>query len=70
MRVRYAAAHILPVSVPRFAALEHGTPLAAAAMELGGRVTDRLPGVELPLFDIDARVYGGQMYAFAWPAGL
>ena len=39
-------------------------------MYQGGQVTDRLPGVNLPLFDIDVRVYDDRAYAFAWPAAL
>ena len=70
LRVRYAAAHIVPVSVPRFASPDAGSELAEAAMYHGGRVIDRLPGVNLPLFDIDVHVHEDRTYAFAWPAAL
>jgi hypothetical protein len=70
LRVRYAAAHNVPVSVPRFASPDPGSELAEAAMYHGGQVTDRLPGVNLPLFDINVWVYEDRTYAFAWPAAL
>lgn len=68
LRVRYAASRMVPVSVPRFESPDERSPLAEAARYLGGRTTDRLPGVNRPLFDIDARVYGDRTFAFAWPA--
>ena len=70
LRVRYAAARMVPVSVPRFASPEDRSPLAEAALYQGGFVTDHLPGVDLGLFDIDARVYGDRTYAFAWPTTI
>jgi hypothetical protein len=70
LRVRYAAAHGAFVSIPLFASPDDGSGLAEAASTQEVRVTDRLPGVSYPLFDMNVRTYGDRTYAFAWPVTL